>query len=227
MTADASATTIEPPYRFAGRAAIASGVIGIMAFGFLITGIAGRAAGGVERAWEDLVRIHDIGVILQSIFMIPVVLALHSLGRQRSPGVSRATVALSVAALSLVVLFLLLIFANVVWDVLYMIPQGLLGVWLIVVNRLLSSTFPRSLTRLGTVAGVGLVLVAAFPIGFGIFVDPIGFHGPVPFDFDPPQANTANAIVHMVLLVGSFMGVTTYPIWATLLGRKLLRKEGS
>ena len=158
-------------------------------------------------------------------FMIPVVFALHSLGGQRSPGVSRATAAVGVLALSLIVLFLLLIFAQALWDVIYMVPQGVLGLWLIVVSQLVSSELPRSLTRLGTVAGVGLVLVAAFPIGFGIFVDPIGFHGPIPFDYVPHQAHMANVIVHIILLIGTFVGVTTYPIWATLLGRRLLRKS--
>lgn len=225
MTAQASATTTGSSYRFAGWAAITSGVIGIIAFGFLITAVVGRASGGDERSWELLIKTHDVGVILQSVFMIPVVFALHSLGLQHSPGVSRATAAVGVAALSLVVLCLLPGFVNVEWDAVYMIPQGVLGVWLIVVNRLVSSVLPRGLTRLGTVAGVGLVLVATFPIGFAIFVDPIGFHGLFTVDHRPIPANMANAIVHNILLIGTFMGVTTYPIWSMLVGRKLLRKS--
>ena len=122
MTAQASATTTGSSYRVAGWAAITNGVIGIMAFGFLITAVAGRVSSGDERSWELLVRTHDVGVILQSVLMIPAVFALHSLGRQHSPGVSRATAAVGVVALSLIVLFLLLIFVNVVWDVMYMVP---------------------------------------------------------------------------------------------------------
>jgi hypothetical protein len=226
MTVQVTAATAQSPYRFAGWAGITSGVIGILAFGFLIAALVGRISSGDERTWEILIRSHDVGVILQSVFLLPVVLAVKSLGHQQSASVGRATAAVGVAALSLVVLFLLLTFVKV-WDAMYMIPQGVLGVWLIVVNRQATGVFPRSLTRLGQVSGVGLLLVGAFPISYAIFVDPIGFHGPVPFDSVPPQAPTANAIVHIVLLIGTFMGVTTYPIWAALLGRRLLRMRNS
>jgi len=94
-----------------------------------------------------------------------------------------------------------------------------------VVNRRLSSVLPRSLTRFGTVVGFGLLLVGTFPLAYGIFVDPIGLRGPVPHDY-PNLETTANAITHIVLLVGTFMGVVTYPIWTILLGRQLLRARG-
>lgn len=221
MTKQASATTSESSYRFAGRAAITSGVIGIAAFVLLIAALVGRASSGDERVWEILIRSHDVGLILQSIFLFPVVLALRDLGYDPSPGVSRATAYLGFAALSLVIFFLLLIFIRV-WDVLYMIPQGLLGVWLIAISRHVSRVFSRHLKWLGAVSGASLLLVATFPIAYAIFVDPIGFHGPVPLDSAPPPS-TANAIVHVILLIGTFMGVITYPIWATLVGRRLLR----
>ncbi len=226
MTAQASATTTGSSYRFAGWAAITSGVIGIIAYGFLWAFLVRRISGGNEETCIPLIRTHDVGVVLQSLFMIPVVFTLGGMGSQHSRGVSRATVAVGVAALSLIVLCLLLIFVNVISDEIYMVPQGVLGMWLIVVNRLVSSVLPRSLTRLGTVVGIGLVLVAAFPIGSVIFVDPR--IGPIPFDYQPPKGtDMANGILHIVLLIGSFMGVATYPIWATLLGRRLLRERSS
>jgi hypothetical protein len=220
--AQTSAATTLTSYRFAGWMGVASGITGLIAFGLLITALAGRISGGDERAWEHLIRTHDVGVILQSIFMIPVVFALYKLGRQQSVKVSRTTVPLGIVALSLIVAFLVLTVAKVIWDVLYILPQGLLGFWLIGVNRIMSPTLPRSLRILGVVSGAGLVLVAAFPIGYASFVDALGLHGPVPFDYVPPQAVIANAIVHIVLVIGTFMGVATYPIWAALLGRKLL-----
>jgi hypothetical protein len=224
MKAQNSSTAIGPSSRFAGWSAIASGVVGIIAFGFLIAALFGRISGGNEQDWERLIRTHDMGVILQSIFMVPVVFLFRPLDHLPSPGVSRATTMLGLLALSLIVLAVSLIFAHAVWDALYMIPQGLLGVWLIAVSQLGSTEMPRGLTRLGKVAGVGLVLVAAFPISYAIFVDPIGFHGPVPFDYVPPQATTANVIVHVVLLLGTVIGVAMYPIWSILFGRGLLRQ---
>ncbi len=163
MTAQASAMTAESTSRFAGWAAITSGAIGIVAYGFLWAALVSRIRGAAENAYVLLFRTHDLGVILQSLFMIPVVFTLGAIGSQHSRGVSRATVAVGVAALSLIVLCLLLIFVNVIADTIYLVPQGVLGAWLIVVNRLLSSVLPRTLTWLGIVCGVGLVLVAAFP----------------------------------------------------------------
>ena len=209
-------------YRVAGWTGVASGLTGLIAFGLLVTALAARISGGDERAWEHLIRAHDVGVILQSIFMLPVVFALYNLGCQQSLKVSRIALSLGLVALSLIVLFLVLTIAKAIWDVLYMLPQGLLGFWLIAVNRSMSPTFPKSLRILGTIAGAGLVLVAVFPIGYAAFVDSLGLHGPVPFDYVPPQAVIANVVVHLILLIGTFMGVATYPIWAALLGRKLL-----
>lgn len=90
-----------------------------MVFAFLIAALVGRISGGGERSWELLIKTHGAGVILQSVFMIPVVLTLDSLCRQHSPAVRRVAIAVGVAALSLVVLLVLLTFANVVWDAMY------------------------------------------------------------------------------------------------------------
>ena len=219
MTTPPTTTITGSTYRLAGWAAIASGVIGIMAFGLLVAALGPHWSGG---AGNLMFRTYDAGVILQSLFMIPVAFGLHALARQRTLGMSRATLAVGVVALSGIVLLVSLIFVNVVWDVLYMIPQGILGVWLVVVNRLMSRVLPRGLTRLGTVAGLGLVLVGTFPLAFAIFVDPVGLHGPIPDDQPFPET-TANGIIHIVLLIGTLMGVSTYPIWTILLGRRLLR----
>lgn len=222
MTAPASATITGSWYRSAGRAAIMSGAIGIIAHGFLWAFVVRRVSGGDEQACIPLIRTHDVGVILQSLFMIPVVFMLGEIANQHSRGISRANVAVGVSALSLIILCLLLTFANVLADDIYTVPQGMLGIWLIVISWRVSSVLSRSLTWLGTVIGVGLLLVAAFPIGFAIFVDPS--FGPWPFDYEPPKGTErANEILHNMFFIGSFMGVTTYPIWAVLVGRRLLR----
>jgi hypothetical protein len=111
-------------------------------------------------------------------------------------------------------------------DVLYMIPQGALGAWLIVVCRQISNGLPRGLRRLGIVAGVGLILVSCFPIGYSMFVDPTILHGPVSDDDPtPPGTDMANQIVHIVLAIGTLIGCSTYPIWTALAGRSLLMRE--
>jgi hypothetical protein len=118
-------------------------------------------------------------------------------------------------------LSLSLITANLIAGPLFMLFQGLLGVWLIIVNRFVSGVFPRGLTRLGVVVGVGLMIAAVFPVGYAIFVDPD--LGPVPFDYEPPAGTErANEVLHDILLIGGFLGVALLPIWTALIGRKLL-----
>lgn len=227
MTVLPEATTAGSPHRSAGMAAITSGVFGIMALGVLIVAVAYmvKATPDLSGLVNGLFRIHHVGVILQSLFMIPVAFGLYTLARQRSPSVSKATLAVGVVALSFIVLCALLFLAGVVADDLYTMPQGVLGVWLMVVNRRLSGVLPRGLTWFGAVVGFGLLLVGTFPLAYGLFVDPIGLHGPVPPNYPNPDT-TANAIIHDVFFVGTVMGVWTYPIWTILLGRRLLSARG-
>lgn len=225
MTTQPATSTAGSTYRSAGLAAIASGAFGIMALALLIIGVKYMLTSKPEfSGFVNLMfKAHAIGVIFQSLFMIPVAFALYTLARQKFPSVSRATLALGVASLSFIVLCELLWIVNVVADDLYTVPQGVLGVWLTVVNRRLSGVLPRGLARFGVVVGFGLLLVGTFPLAYAIFVDPIALHGPVPPDYPDPPFTTANTIIHGVFLVGTLLGVITYPIWTILLGHRLHR----
>jgi hypothetical protein len=228
MTTLPEATTAGSTYRTAGRAAITSGVFGIIALGFQIVAVAYMIKSNPDLSGfvNLLFKTHHVGVILQSLFMIQVAFGLCTLASRRFPSVSRATLAVGVMSLSLVVLCALLFLVNVVADDLYTVPQGVLGVWLMVVNRRLASVLPRGLTWFGTIVGFGLLLVGTFPLAYAIFVDPIGLHGPIPPDHPNPET-TANTIIHDVFFVGTVLGVWTYPIWTIVLGRRLLRARDS
>jgi hypothetical protein len=106
-----------------------------------------------------------------------------------------------------------------------MLWQGLFGIWLVVVNRLVSDAFSRGLRWFGTVVGVGLMIAAVFPVGYFLFVDPT--LGPLPFNSEPPAGTErANGILHDFLTIGGFLGVAPLPIWTALVGLKLLKKGG-
>src|SRR6478672_923724 len=227
MTPQEPAITTAPEYRFAGWAAITSGMIGFFAYAALMTGVFSRLSGGEERFWTLLFRSHDAGAILQALLMIAVVLTLHHIATQKSTGVGRATVAAGVIALSLMILLMLLGFAGVIADTIYMVPQGLLGVWLIVVGRLVPGVVPRGLRWLGFVSGIGLVLVATFPIAYALLVDPVIFQIPVPKPFPDGPDSPANGIIHFAPLLGSFLGVLTLPILSAVVGGRLLRHRSS
>jgi hypothetical protein len=209
--------------RFAGRLAIVSGVFGVAAFACLIAFLVMRPSDADRQTSHLLLRGHDAGIILQSLCLIPLALALDALARRHSPGSSRATVAAALAFLALVVVLVLLGLSKVVADVLYMIPQGAVGGWLIVLCLQKANGLPTGLRRLGIVAGVGLLLISVFPIGYALFVDPAILHGPISDDHAaPPGTGSANRIVHIALAIGTLIGCSMYPLWSALAGRWLL-----
>lgn len=59
---------------------------------------------------------HDIGIIIQFILLIPVVLGFYKISQQRTVVMSRSMLSTGVLALSFVVLFLLLIFPKFLAD---------------------------------------------------------------------------------------------------------------
>jgi hypothetical protein len=213
-------------YRSVGRGAIASGVIGIVAYIFLIGFLLIRNQDAQNAVLP--IRVHDICVILQFIFLIPVVTALFKLMQERSSNLSQAMCNVGVGALGFTILFLLLIFPKLVADTLYMFPQGIFGVWLIIACWRLKKIFPNWLRWFGIIVGFGLTLVGLFPVGYGIFVDSVILHIPAPSDEvmnKIPGETPANIIVHQILYIGSFTGVLTLPIWTIFIGVNLLRKN--
>lgn len=210
----------------AGWLAIISGAFGIAAFATLIMFLVMRPSEADQGTAHLLLRSHDAGIILQSLCLIPLALALDAIARVASPGLSRVTVVAAVTFLILVVVFVLLSSVKAIADVLYMVPQGAVGVWLIVVSRQTANALPLGLRRLGIVAGAGLILISVFPIGYSLFVDPAILHGPVSdTDPTPPGTETANRIVHIALAIGTLIGCSTYPVWSALVGRWLLSRE--
>jgi hypothetical protein len=213
-------------YRFAGRAAIASGVIGIVAYVFLIGFLVIRNQDAQNGALP--IRVHDSCVILQFIFFIPVAIALFKLIQEQSSNISQAMLNVGVGALCFTVLFLLLIFPKIFADTLYMFPQGIFGIWLIIACRHLKGIIPPWLKWFGIIVGFGLALVGIFPVGYAIFVDSVILHIPAPSDEvmeKIPSETSANILIHQFLYIGSIMGVLTLPIWTILIGVRLLRKR--
>lgn len=223
MTTHLAAAISQGQYRPAGSAAIASGVIGILAFGSMAAAVVVRLG---NHSPDFLFRISNAGVILQSLLMIAVAPALSRVSSQRPPVMSRATLAFGIVALALTIIWLVLIFVHLAWDAVYTMPQGLIGVWLILVNRRLSGVLRRGVRWLGTIAGVGLVLVGQFPITYPIFVEPVNFFASSPDDA-PYVETTANNIIHLLLIIGTYFGVLPYPIWSLLVGRRVLGERAA
>jgi hypothetical protein len=104
-----------------------------------------------------------------------------------------------------------------------MVPQGLLGICLIVTNIRARKGLPASVAGLGIVAGLGLLMIAA---SFLVFVGYFGLgalSGPI--SASDEQARLVNRVVHMNLDAGTLLGKPAYPIWILLIARTLAARR--
>jgi hypothetical protein len=209
------------PHRLAGWLSIASGVVGILALACLVAYLATQArtfmqTGVMPPMGRLLITANYGGVLLQALLMIPAAIAILALGRRRSPNLSRAAAAVGCIALGAVALARLALLVNpAVSDILFMGPMGFVGVWLLAANWLLGGTLSRSARIVGTIGGVGLVVVGA-----SFF-----FLGGLVVLTDGPYAYGKDVDFHVGIAIGGVPGFILYPIWAVLLGRVLLRRE--
>ena len=124
---------------------LSSGMIGLVAIGSLIAAVTTRSTWSISSHVDLLFRAHDIGVVLQFLLLIPFARGLQKSTRGDQLGINRGVVVWGVAAIILVALLLLLGVGKVVNDMAYMLPQGVFGAWLILINVLLSGLLPRRL----------------------------------------------------------------------------------
>jgi hypothetical protein len=217
-------TKVVSPYRSAGWFAIVSGAVGIVAIGFLILYLTTRA-GSAEIGFRML-SYHHANLAVQFLLMIPVLSALRNLLQQRSKGMSRGFFNLGVGAIFLTIVCLMLGIIRIFNDGLFTFPQGVFGVWLIIVSWRLKGVFSKGLGWYGMIVGFGLMLVGTFEPLFAIFVDPILLRiPPVP----PEQLNIkitpADMVIHYIFFTGSLLGVLMLPFWTILMGVRLFREK--
>jgi NAD/NADP transhydrogenase beta subunit len=210
-----------------GRSTLASGVVGIIGFAFLVAAlVAPTPVDSVTRRYPILFLWQDGWLIAQTLLLIPAVFAVRRLMRQDNARADQTTFLLGMAGLLLVALTLALIFTGTASDMLYMAPQGCVGLWLVLANRGLRGSLPRLLTRLGFVAGIGLMIVALGFATYALLVEPRILTGPLSnAEIDAATWSTANIGSHIELAVGTLMGRSTFPVWTILLGRELLRQK--
>ena len=224
-------TTTASPYRSAWRAAIASGAIGILGYAILNIAVTTRTdnALALNSLTYIMFKAHDVLVILQFILLIPVAFALYRLSQLQLSGISKLTLRIGVGAAFFTALFLLLGMFLIVSDGLYTVPQGLFGVWIILVSQNMKNVLSKGLRWFGTIVGLGLIITGMFFPLYAIFVSTNILKIPAVDPADPtnfPDHFTwINQHLHYLLYVGSIMGMLTLPVWTILIGRKLLRKK--
>jgi hypothetical protein len=214
--------TIAPLHlRLAGRSAIFSGAIGIVAFGALMAYLATQFSaysntGVMPLAGKVLLSVDYAGVAIQALLMIPAVITFDRLGEWKSPRFGKWAKVVGVSALVVVAIVRLLIFVSPsVSDILFMAPMGFVGAWLLAVNGFTKNVFPRWLRFLGLVAGAGLTVV-----GLNFF-----FNGGMAVFTRGPWAYADDVPFHKGLALGGLPGFILFPIWGILVGIRLARLE--
>lgn len=213
--------------RSAGRAAIASGIIGIIGYLFLMGYLTTRNQDPQNALLS--VRIHDVCVVVQFLLWIAVVSTFAAEMKGLSPKRSRNIYWLGIFAICTMILFLLLGVIGLMADSLYMFPQGIFGIWLIIACWEIKSAIPLWLRFFGIIVGIGLALVGTFPPGFAIFVSPILLHIPAPSEeamSKIPFNTPADNVLHILVWIGSLCGVQILPLWTIFAGIQLIRHSG-
>jgi hypothetical protein len=205
--------------------AIVSGVLGICSFGSLIVYITTPSLqmqefGGVPPMGELLLTVQFLSSAAQVLMMIPVAIWLFGMSDRRSPSLGRNGIAqgwtiLGVVALAGVAILRLVAMADTsVSDILFMLPMGLVGIWLVATNWLNPVTLPAWMRIMGLVAGLGL-------IGVGLnFV----FNGGLAVFSKGPLAYGDNVNFHIGLGLFGFPGFSLFATWSVLLGLRSLTR---
>ncbi len=217
--------TTDLRYRSAGWCAIASGIIGALAFGFLMTYLNVRDENYAQGIF--FLRFHDGGAVFQFLLLIPLVFALHRLQEQQASTIDKTILNAGIWSLVFAALFVLLTIPGILSDVLYLFPQGIFGVWLIFINWRLKGILSNGLRWFGIIVGTGLAMSGVFPVGYAIFVDTIILQVPAAPDEAVqkiPVDTTANIILHQMVGIG-LIGVIMLPVWTLLTGRGLLKRK--
>lgn len=218
-------TTAKSPFRTSGWAAVSSGLFGVFRIGSLIGYLILRTSNMDASILMN--RIHDLTISIQFLLLIPVAVAFQKLSQRRTDHITRASLITGIVTISLVALFSLLIIPKIVSDILYMLPQGAFGLWLIFFCLDIKGVLSKGLRRFGVIVGLGLILIECFFIGYVIFVSPIPLHIPAVSleEASKIPVTAANSYLHYFLDIGSLLGVFLLPLWTILIGVKLFREK--
>ena len=206
-----------------GRLALISGLIGVIGFGLLVMALSTPPPSpGTLRRATDPFRLQDASVSIQSLLMLPLAFGLVSVLRGKPATFSDPLVVLGLIAFGTLCISSALIFSGTVSDMFYMLPQGLVGLWVVWISGRTSVSLGRDVLWLGRISGFGLILIGLGFVIYGVFVAPRIFVGPLSnAEIDAQTWTTANILAHMLMAAGTLLGRALNPFWLLLLGRRL------
>ncbi|MBB5060479.1 FtsH-binding integral membrane protein [Granulicella aggregans] len=194
--------------------AILSGILGIFSFGCLIVYIVTpslqmQPSGAIDPMGKQLLTLQFLTSMGQALLVIPLAVWLHDFRGRRHSGSGSAIAILGIVALGGVALLRCAALVDPdVSDILFMIPMGLVGVWLALVNWKNRRSMPRWLRILGGVAAICLL-----GVGLNFFLN----GGLVVFS-KGTMAYGDDVNFHIGLGLSGVPGFTLFPLWCILMG---------
>lgn len=209
--------------RRSGQWALLSGFLGLLGVALLIAALAAPTPSQDSmRRSTSLFAWQNAAVVLQAITVIPVVVGLFRSAQRPKANAAR------VMGVGLLGQITLILAAGSLWvgmasDMLYMAPIGVVGIWLLMVNTKDDQLFSRAIAWSGKVAGIGLLLIGIGFAIYGAFVAPAVFIRPLTnTELDAQALTIPNLIAHICMAVGTLFGRLVYPIWAIMLGKRMV-----
>lgn len=205
---------------------LGSAVLWLLGFVFLFFYLATRTNTGVSDEFSLWQFLHDGTVALASLLIAAAAWSLRDVATRNGDTVGSPTAWLGTISGIATAILLALVSLTRANDMLYMFAQGGIGLWLIVLCVRRPAEFGGVTRAFGVVSGTGLVLIAASFVMIAVAL------GPSPFVLvDASYSGVAPANVgsslnrygHVIIAVGTLLGIPTYPVWAWLAGRALRR----
>jgi len=203
---------------------LSSAVLWLLGATFLFVALAARKDGLLhdKAISTTLFRLHDIAALLAALAIAAVAWSLRG-AAIRNGGNSVAWLG-AISGIATAIL-LGLPFLTGASDMLYMLPQGGIGLGLIVSCARNSCGLGTSARVLGFISGAGLVLIA---ISFVMIATALGAPWALADARSLPVApadlaSPLNHYGHRVLNAGTLLGIPTYPAWAWLASRAFRR----
>jgi hypothetical protein len=205
---------------------LSSAVLWLLGVVFLFLALSTRASSGGTEGFIPWGRRHDVAVALASLSIAAAAWSLREVTASKGGIVGNAAAWLGTICGIATALLLALVFLTGASDMLYMLPQGGIGLWLIALCAKKPVGFGIGTRVLGFVAGAGLLLIAVSFVMIALALGPalVTLVDARSLGANPAGvASPLNAWGHLVLNVGSLLGVPTYPLWAWLASRALQR----